>query len=70
MLLPRLLLASGLSRSCVRVTLSRLDTLGEAADNAGEPKRRIGWIKETKNDPGQSDGKVKVVGGHLGDCFG
>lgn len=35
MILPRLLLASGLSKSCVGVTLSRLDALGEAATNAG-----------------------------------
>lgn len=46
MLLPRLLLASGLSRSCVRVTLSRLDTLGEAADNAGESESAA-WGKKT-----------------------
>jgi len=39
MLLPRLLLASGLSQSCVNVTLARLDTLGETADNAGERER-------------------------------
>lgn len=44
MLLPRLLLASGLSRSCVRVTLSRLDTLGEAADNAGEEEKARGYV--------------------------
>ena len=36
MLLPRLLLASGLSKSCVNVTLSRLDYLGHTADNAGK----------------------------------
>ncbi|CAN0499043.1 unnamed protein product, partial [Ectocarpus sp. 12 AP-2014] len=50
MLLPRLLLASGLSQSCVRVTLSRLDSLGEAADNADElyqyllsPDAQVTW---------------------------
>lgn len=35
MLLPRLLLASGLSQSCVRLTLVRLDRLGSAHANTG-----------------------------------
>lgn len=35
MLLPRLLMASGLSKSSVSVTLSRLDALGTSDSNAG-----------------------------------